>query len=104
MLALTGCAPLNSPGVGEPPDLRPADVIGAGKAAGRGGVLVFTAGRFSGDDLGYMFAPFPHDLPDGFNQERDRAAGMGQWQLGTSLANPNGPNDTIRDPVLTRSW
>jgi hypothetical protein len=21
---------------------------------------------------------------------------MGQWQLGTSLANPNGPNDTIR--------
>jgi len=96
LAALTGCAPFNSPPGQRPPDLKRADVIGAWKDSRRGGVLVFTAGRFVGDDLGFMFTPFPDDLPPGFDQKRDRAAGLGEWQLGPALADPDGPDDYVR--------
>ncbi|GIF20582.1 hypothetical protein BJ973_001512 [Actinoplanes tereljensis] len=97
-VALTGCTPVSAPPrQSPPPDLKPADLVGAWKDNRRGGVLTFTAaGRFAGDDLGFMFLPFPDDLPAGFDQKTDRAAGLGEWQLGPSLADPNGPNDYVR--------
>ena len=98
-LALTGCVPPGPSGPPEPdnrPDLKRADLIGAWKDSRRGGILVFTPAGFSGDDLAYMFAPFPHDLSDGFDPNRDRAAGSGVWKLGPSIADPDGPNDYVR--------
>lgn len=88
--------PVTAPPEQSPPDLKRSDLIGTWKDSRRGGVLTFTNGRFSGDDLGFMFTPFPHDLPDGFDQKRDRAAGLGQWELGPALADPKGPNDYVR--------
>jgi hypothetical protein len=97
-LALIGCVvPDNGPpGPDTRLDLKPADLIGAWKDSRRGGVLIFTETGFTGDDLGYMFIPFPDDLPPGFDQKRDRAAGAGRWQLGPALADPHGPNDYVR--------
>jgi hypothetical protein len=96
-LALTSCVPAESrPEPDNRPDLKPADLIGAWKDSRRGGILVFTDTGFTGNDLGYMFVPFPEDLPDGFDQKRDRAAGAGRWQLIPSLADPSGPKDYVR--------
>ncbi|GIM91116.1 lipoprotein [Paractinoplanes toevensis] len=95
-VALTGCTPVGAPPQPPAPDLERADLIGAWKDSERGGVLTFTAERFAGDDLGFMFVPFPDDLPAGFDQKRDRAAGLGEWELGPSLADPDGPDDYVR--------
>lgn len=94
---LAGCDPGAPSTLDNRADLTESELVGTWQNTAHNAVLVFEEdGRFAATVLPHqVFEGIPGVLPDGFDPERDTLDGSGQWSLGASREDRDGPRNLV---------